>query len=217
MTKLSKTVISAIAIGTFAACFAGVGTIAATTFESASPILVQAQAPAQSQAQSQQATAQPTEDQDAKDIKAYVLDQPKFEQITASFSDVAACRRQNRPAWDQLTGDPAYADASLTQKAKMMDAQVAQCTGLLKKHNFATTRDYLISIDVLSRSEAVSLMKKRNMTVAVAKASEGLNPGSIAFADAHYEEIEKWRQSIRAQAQSPQQAPQQAPQAQPQQ
>jgi hypothetical protein len=94
----------------------------------------------------------------------------------------------------------------------MMDAQVGQCTGLLKKHNFASTRDYLISIDVLSRSEAVSLMKKRNMTVAAAKAAEGLNPASIAFADTHYEQIEKWRQSIRAQAQAPEQAPQAKPQ-----
>lgn len=179
-----------VVLAAFAACL--MTTRAATTFKSAVP----------SQAASQQA-AQPTEDQDAKDIKAYVLDQPKFEQITASFSDIAACRKQNRPAWDQLTGDPAYADATLTQKAKMMDAQVAQCTGLLKKHGF-NTRDYLISIDVLSRSEAVSLMKKRNMTVAATKASEGLNPASIAFADAHYEEIEKWRQSIRTQAQAQQ-------------
>jgi hypothetical protein len=200
MNSLSKIVTAAIAMGGFAVCF-GTTTIAATTFQSTTPSATTAQ----------QATAQPTEDQDAKDIKAYVLDQAKFEQITASFGEIAACRKQNRPAWDQLTGDPAYADASLTQKAKMMDAQVGQCTAPLKKHNF-TTRDYLISIDVLSRSEAVSLMKKRNMTVAVAKASEGLNPGSIAFADAHYEEIEKWRQSIRAQAQASQQAPQAQPQ-----
>jgi len=196
MRKLWKTVISAVAIGSLAGCFA-TGTIAAATFRSSMT--------------QQPTTAQPTEDQDAKDIKAYVLDQPKFEQITASFGDIAACRKQNRAAWDQLTGDPAYADATLTQKAKMMDAQVGQCTGLLKKHGF-NTRDYLISVDVLSRSEAVSLMKKRNMTVAVAKASEGLNPASIAFADAHYEEIEKWRQSIRAQAQAPQQSPQAQPQ-----
>ena len=195
MNMLSKIAISAIAVGTLA-LWCSTTTHAASRFQSKAP---------------QQATAQPTEDQDAKDIKAYVLDQPKFEQIIASFGEIAACRKQNRPAWDQLTGDPAYADASLTQKAKMMDAQVGQCTALLKKHNF-TTRDYLISIDVLSRSEAVSLMKKRNMTVAVAKASEGLNPGSIAFADAHYEEIEKWRQSIRAQAQASQQAPQAQPQ-----
>ena len=195
MNMLSKIAISAIAVGTLA-LWCSTTTHPASRFQSKAP---------------QQATAQPTEDQDAKDIKAYVLDQPKFEQIIASFGEIAACRKQNRPAWDQLTGDPAYADASLTQKAKMMDAQVGQCTALLKKHNF-TTRDYLISIDVLSRSEAVSLMKKRNMTVAVAKASEGLNPGSIAFADAHYEEIEKWRQSIRAQAQASQQAPQAQPQ-----
>jgi hypothetical protein len=195
MNKLSRIAISAVAVGVLTLWCAAT-TPAASRFQSTTP---------------QQATAQPTEDQDAKDIEAYVLDQPKFDQITASFGEIAACRRQNRPAWDQLTGDPAYADASLTQKAKMMDAQVGQCTALLKKHNF-TTRDYLISIDVLSRSEAVSLMKKRNMTVAVAKASEGLNPGSIAFADAHYEEIEKWRQSIRAQAQASQQAPQAQPQ-----
>jgi len=195
MNMLSKIAISAIAVGILA-LWCSTTTHAASRFQSTA---------------SQQAAAQPTGDQDAKDIKAYILDQPKFEQITASFGEIAACRKQNRPAWDQLTGDPAYADASLTQKAKMMDAQVGQCTALLKKHNF-TTRDYLISIDVLSRSEAVSLMKKRNMTVAVAKASEGLNPGSIAFADAHYEEIEKWRQSIRAQAQASQQAPQTQPQ-----
>lgn len=195
MNKLSRIAISAVAVGVLT-LWCSATTPAASRFQSTTP---------------QQATAQPTEDQDAKDIEAYVLDQPKFDQITASFGEIAACRRQNRSAWDQLTGDPAYADASLTQKAKMMDAQVGQCTALLKKHNF-TTRDYLISIDVLSRSEAVSLMKKRNMTVAVAKASEGLNPGSIAFADAHYEEIEKWRQSIRAQAQASQQAPQAQPQ-----
>jgi hypothetical protein len=200
MNMLSRIEISAVAVIGMAICCA-ITTPAATTFQSTAP----------ASTASQQAAAQPTEDQDAKDIKAYVLDQSKFEQITASFGEIAACRKQNRPAWDQLTGDPAYADASLSQKAKMMDAQVGQCTGLLKKHNF-TTRDYLISIDVLSRSEAVSLMKKRNMTVAVAKASEGLNPGSIAFADAHYEEIEKWRQSIRAQAQASQQAPQAQPQ-----
>ncbi|MBV9885292.1 MAG: hypothetical protein JO119_01975 [Acidobacteria bacterium] len=158
-----------------------------------------------------QQTAQPTENQDAKDIKAFVLDQPKFDQITASFGEIAACRKQNPAPWTQLTGDPAYADASLTDKAKMMDAQVGQCTALLKKHSF-TTRDYLISIDVLSRSEQVSLMKKRNMTAAAGKAAEALNPASIAFTDAHYEEIEKWRQSIRAQAQAPQQAPQAQPQ-----
>jgi len=188
MNKLSKIARNAVATGAFAVC-------AALTPISAMP----------------RQASQPVENQDAKDIKAYVLDQPKFEQITASFSEIAACRRQNRAPWDQLTSDPAYADASLTEKAKMMDAQVGQCTGLLKKHNF-TTRDYLISIDVLSRSEAVSLMKKRNMTVAAAKASEGLNPASIAFADANYEEIEKWRQSIRAQAQASQQAPQAKPQ-----
>src|ERR1700742_5178547 len=159
-----------------------------------------------SSAPAQQA-AQPVENQDAKDIKAFVLDQAKFDQITASFGEIAACRKQNRAPWDQLTGDPAYTDASLTEKARMMDAQVAQCTGLLKKHNF-TTRDYLISIDVLSRAEQVSLMKKRNMTGAAGKAAEGLNPASIAFTDAHYEEIEKWRQSIRTQAQASQQAPQ---------
>ena len=158
-----------------------------------------------------QQAGQPVENQDAKDIKAYVLDQPKFEQITASFGEIAACRKQNRAPWDQLTNDPAYADASLTEKAKMMDVQVGQCTALLKKHNF-NTRDYLISIDVLSRSEQVSLMKKRNMTAAAGKAAEALNPASIAFTDAHYEEIEKWRQSIRAQAQASQQAPQTQPQ-----
>ncbi|HEX3119116.1 MAG TPA: hypothetical protein VHP80_08480 [Candidatus Acidoferrum sp.] len=191
MNKLSRTWINAIAVAAMAACFA-------TT-------------PARA---TQQAAAQPTENQDAKDIKAFVLDQTKFDQITASFGEIAACRKQNRAPWDTLTGDPAYTDASLTEKAKMMDAQVGQCTALLKKHNF-NTRDYLISIDVLSRAEQVSLMKKRNMTAAAGKAAEQLNPASIAFTDAHYEEIEKWRQSIRTQAQSAQS--QQARQAQPQQ
>jgi hypothetical protein len=191
MNKLSKTLINAIAIAAMTACFA-------TT-------------PARA---TQQAAVQPTENQDAKDIKAFVLDQTKFDQITASFGEIAACRKQNPAPWTQLTGDPTYTDASLTEKAKMMDAQVAQCTALLKKHNF-NTRDYLISIDVLSRAEQVSLMKKRNMTAAASKIAEALNPASIAFTDAHYEEIEKWRQSIRTQAQSSQS--QQAPQAQPQQ
>lgn len=190
MNKLSTFWIHAIAVAAMAACFATTPTLA-----------------------TQQAAAQPTENQDAKDIKAFVLDQTKFDQITASFSEIATCRKQNRAPWDALTGDPAYTDASLTEKAKMMDAQVSQCTALLKKHNF-NTRDYLISIDVLSRAEQVSLMKKRNMTGAASKAAEQLNPASIAFTDAHYEEIEKWRQSIRTQAQSAQS--QQAPQAQPQ-
>jgi hypothetical protein len=189
MNKLSKRLAGTVAIVLLAACLA------------ATP----------SHATSQQGAAQPTETQDAKDIKAYVLDQAKFDQITASFADIASCRKQNRAPWDQLTGDPAYADASLSEKAKMMDAQVGQCTGLLKNHGL-NTRDYLISIDVLSRSEAVSLMKKRNMAVAAAKAAEGLNPASIAFADAHYEQIEKWRQSIRVQAQAQQQAPPAQPQ-----
>jgi hypothetical protein len=158
-----------------------------------------------------QQAAPPPENQDTKDIKAFVLDQTKFEQVTASFGEIAACRKQNRAPWDQLTGDPAYTDASLSEKARMMDAQVGQCTALLKKHNF-TTRDYLISIDVLSRAEQVSLMKKRNMTGAASKAAEALNPASVAFTDAHYEEIEKWRQSIRVQAQASQQAPQAQPQ-----
>lgn len=188
MNKLSRIAINAIAIGGLAMCF-GMASGAAMA----------------------QQAAQPVENQDAKDIKAYILDQPKFEQITASFGEIAACRKQNRAPWDQLTGDPAYTDASLTEKAKMMDAQVGQCTGLLKKHGF-NTRDYLISIDVLSRSEQVSLMKKRNMTGAASKAAETLNPASIAFTDAHYEEIEKWRQSIRTQAQASQQAPQAQPQ-----
>jgi hypothetical protein len=189
MSKLLKISVVAMAFGALALC---ISATAATALP--------------------QQAAQPTENQDAKDIKAYVLDQSKFDQITASFGDIMSCRKQNRAPWEQLTGDPAYADASLSEKAKMMDAQVGQCTGLLKKHNFASTRDYLISIDVLSRSEAVSLMKKRNMTVAAAKAAEGLNPASIAFADTHYEQIEKWRQSIRAQAQAPEQAPQAKPQ-----
>ena len=189
MNKLSKRLAAAVAIVLFAACFTAIP----------SPAIPQ------------QAAAQPTENQDAKDIKAFVLDQSKFEKITASFGDIANCRKQNRAPWDQLTGDPAYTDASLTEKAKMMDAQVGQCTALLKNHGF-NTRDYLISIDVLSRSEQVSLMKKRNMTAAAGKIAEALNPASISFTDAHYEEIEKWRQSIRVQAQS-----QQAPPTQPQQ
>jgi hypothetical protein len=191
MNKLPKMWINAIVVATVAAC------LAATPGRAA-----------------QQAAAQPTENQDAKDIKAFVLDQTKFDQITASFGEIVSCRKQNRAPWDALTADPAYTDASLTEKAKMMDAQVSQCTALLKKHNF-NTRDYLISIDVLSRAEQVSLMKKRNMTAASAKVAEALNPASIAFTDAHYEEIEKWRQSIRTQAQASQS--QQAPQAQPQQ
>jgi hypothetical protein len=191
MNKPSRIWINAVAVAALAACFATTPARAA-----------------------QQPAAQPTENQDAKDIKAFVLDQTKFDQITASFGEIATCRKQNRAPWDTLTADPAYTDASLTEKAKMMDAQVGQCTALLKKHNF-NTRDYLISIDVLSRAEQVSLMKKRNMTAASAKVAESLNPASIAFTDAHYEEIEKWRQSIRTQAQSAQS--QQAPQAQPQQ
>ena len=189
MNKLSKRLAGAVATVFLATCFAATA----------------------GRAMPQQAAAQPTENLDAKDIKAFVLDQAKFDRITASFGDIANCRKQNRAPWDQLTGDPAYTDASLTEKAKMMDAQVGQCTALLKKHNF-NTRDYLISIDVLSRSEQVSLMKKRNMTAAAGKIAEALNPASIAFTDAHYEEIEKWRQSIRAQAQASQQAPQAQPQ-----
>jgi hypothetical protein len=198
MNKLSK--LGIIAIAAIAGCFASTA-YAEARFESIT----------QGAAQQPQTAAQPTENQDAKDIKAFVLDQTKFDQITASFGEIAACRKQNPSPWTQLTADPAYTDASLTEKAKMMDAQVGQCTALLKKHNF-TTRDYLISIDVLSRAEQVSLMKKRNMTAASTKVAEALNPASIAFTDAHYEEIEKWRQSIRTQAQASQQAPQAQPQ-----
>jgi hypothetical protein len=189
MNRTLKIVGRAIVAGVLAVCFAA----------------------ARSSATAQQPAAQPTENQDAKDIKAFALDQTKFDQITASFGEIATCRKQNPAPWTQLTGDPAYTDASLTEKARMMDAQVGQCTGLLKKHNF-TTRDYLIAIDVLSRAEQVSLMKKRNMTAAAGKVAESLNPASVAFTDAHYEEIEKWRQSIRTQAQASQQAPQAQPQ-----
>jgi hypothetical protein len=79
-------------------------------------------------------SAQKLEDQDEKDVKAYILNEDKFKQLTASYSDVAACRKQNREVWAQLTADPSYADAALTEKAKMLDAKVPQCTALLKKH-----------------------------------------------------------------------------------
>ena len=83
MNKPSKIWINAVAVAALAACFAT--------------------APARA---AQQAAAQPTENQDAKDIKAFVLDQTKFDQITASFGEIAACRKQNRAPWDTLTGRP---------------------------------------------------------------------------------------------------------------
>jgi len=166
-------------------------------------------AQANQDASAQQATP-PPDDQDPKDIKAYVLTEDKFRQITAGFADIAACRKQNRPAWEQLTSDPAYADATLTAKAKMMDAKVPQCTGLLKKHGMET-HEYLVAIESLGQAESAVIMKKRNMTVPAAKAAANVNPATLAFVEGHTQEIDKWRQSIRAQAQA-QQTPQQAPQ-----
>jgi hypothetical protein len=95
MIKLSTRLAGAVASVLLAACFA------------ATP----------SRAIPQQAAAQqPTENQDAKDIKAFVIDQAKFEQIKASFGDIFACRKQNPAPWTQLTGDPAYTDASLSER-----------------------------------------------------------------------------------------------------
>jgi hypothetical protein len=153
-----------------------------------------------------QAAAQqepPPDDQDPKDVKAYVLTDAKFQQITSGFADIAACRKQNRPAWDQLTSDPAYADATLTAKAKMMDAKVPQCTGLLKKQGMET-HEYLVAIEALGQAESAVIMKKRNMTVPAAKAAASVNPATLAYVEAHTQEIDKWRQSIRAQAQAQQ-------------
>jgi hypothetical protein len=147
-------------------------------------------------------SAQKPEDQDEKDVKAYILNEDKFKQLTASYSDVAACRKQNREVWAQLTADPSYADAALTEKAKMLDAKVPQCTALLKKHGM-DTHEYLVAIEALNQASSVVMMRKRNMTVPAAKAAEGVSPATMSFVEAHYEEIEKWRQSIRAQAQQP--------------
>ena len=147
-------------------------------------------------------SAQKPDDQDDKDIKAYVLNEDKFKQITASYADVAACRKQNRDPWAKLTSDPTYADASLTEKAKMLDAKVPQCMALLKKHGM-DTHEYLVAIEALNQASSVVMMRKRNMTVPAAKAAEGVSPATMSFVESHYEEIEKWRQSIRAQAQQP--------------
>jgi hypothetical protein len=136
--------------------------------------------------------AQKVEDQDEKDVKAYNLNEEKFKQLTASYADVAACRKQNREVWAQLTTDPSYADAALTEKAKM----------LLKKHG-TDTHEYLVAIEALNQASSVVVMRKRNMTVPAAKAAEGVSPATMSFVESHYEEIEKWRQSIRAQAQQP--------------
>jgi len=87
-------------------------------------------------------SAQKPEDQDEKDVKAYILNEDKFKQLTAGYSDVAACRKQNREVWAQLTADPSYADAALTEKAKMLDAKVPQCTALLKKHSTNSKAEY---------------------------------------------------------------------------
>ena len=72
MNKLSRILVHAMAAGTLAACVAATSAFAMP-----------------------QQAAQPTENQDAKDIKAFALDQAKFDQITASFGDIAACRKQN--------------------------------------------------------------------------------------------------------------------------
>ena len=37
--------------------------------------------------------------QDDADVKAYVLNEMKFQQLTASYGDGAACRKQNSAAW----------------------------------------------------------------------------------------------------------------------
>jgi hypothetical protein len=147
-------------------------------------------------------SAQKPDDQDDKDIKAYILNEDKFKQITASYADVAACRKQNRDPWAKLTSDPSYADATLTEKARMLDAKVPQCMALLKKHG-TDTHEYLVAIESLTQATTVMMMRKRNMTVPAAKAAESVNAATMSFVESHYEEIEKWRQSIQAQAQQP--------------
>jgi hypothetical protein len=147
-------------------------------------------------------SAQKPDDQDDKDIKAYILNEDKFKQITASYADVAACRKQNRDPWAKLTSDPSYADATLTEKARMLDAKVPQCMALLKKHG-TDTHEYLVAIESLTQATTVMMMRKRNMTVPAAKAAESVSAATMSFVESHYEAIEKWRQSIQAQAQQP--------------
>jgi hypothetical protein len=143
--------------------------------------------------------AQKPEDQDDKDVKAYVLNEDKFQRFTASFSDVAGCRKQNRAAWEQAVADPSYADAALTQKAKMLDSKVPQCMALVKNHGM-DTREYLIAVESLNQATSVVVMKKRGMTIPAAKAAEGVSPETLSFVESHYEEIEKWRLSVVSQA-----------------
>jgi hypothetical protein len=147
-------------------------------------------------------SAQKPDDHDDQDIKAYILNEGKFSQITASYADVAACRKQNREPWAKLTSDPTYADAALTEKAKMLDARVPQCMALLKKHGM-DTHEYLVAIESLTQATTVMMMRRRNMTVPAAKAAESVSAATMSFVESHYEEIEKWRQSIQAQAQQP--------------
>ena len=73
-----------------------------------------------------------------------------FEQITTSFArhrGVPQAESRCVGPTDERSG---LCDATLTAKAKMMDAQVPQCTGLLKKHGIKT-HEYLVAIEVLRR------------------------------------------------------------------
>ncbi len=143
--------------------------------------------------------AQKPEDQDDKDVKAYVLNEGKFQELTASFADVSDCRKQNRAAWDQMVADPSYADAALTQKAKVLEARVPQCAALLKKHGM-DTHEYLVAVEALNQATSVVLMKKRGMRIPAAKAAEAVSPETLSFVESHYDEIEKWRLSVMSKA-----------------
>jgi hypothetical protein len=143
--------------------------------------------------------AQKPDDQDDKDVKAYVLNEQKFQTLTATYADVAVCRKQNRAAWDQMISDPSYADAALLPKAKMLDTKVPQCSAAIKKHGL-DTHEYFVTIETLNRATSVVMMKKRGMTIPAAKAAEAVSTESLSFVESHYEEIEKWRLSIAAQA-----------------
>ena len=145
------------------------------------------------------ATAQKAPTPDETDIKNYVLNEEKLQRIEGSFADVVACRKQNRAAWDQMAADPAYGDAGLADKAKMLETKVPQCAALVKKHNMET-HEYLVALQALNQASTVVMMKKRGMTIPATQAAEAVNPETLAFVESHYEEIEKWRQTAAAQA-----------------
>jgi len=112
-----------------------------------------------------------------------------------------SCRKQNRAPWDALTADPAYTDASLTEKSENDGCPSQPMHRPCLKSTTSIRRDYLISIDVLSRAEQVSLMKKTQHDGGIGKSRGGAKTPQASLSPMRItKKIEKWRQSIRTQA-----------------